>query len=250
MKAKHAFTLIELLVVISIIALLVGILLPALGAARRSALEVVCKSNSRQVLTAIAMHSNDHDDDLPVVVSYAEELGIAQSVVSDPIPYLPDPLNPYVDGETKPGKFSPVFRCPSRESVGAPIQFPDLLEDRHTHYRYNWQAAYYRPGIALPPLNPARPRKTPVQKSSGIRSMSIAVTIYDTAWPNWENNDFLPSAAINVGYADSHVGQVKAIEYKKLSKYGGGGLEDNSIVLEWQNAFLNLGWPYPDDPEG
>ncbi len=246
--SKRAFTLIELLVVISIIALLVGILLPALGAARRSALEAVCKSNSRQVLTAIAMHSNDHEDDLPIVVSYDVELGTAQSVVSDPIPYLQDKLTPYIGGEAKPGKFSSIFRCPSRESVGAPGTFPDLLDARHTHYRYNWQAAYYRLGIELPPLNEARPRKTPVQKSSGIRSMSIAVTIYDTAWSNWPTNDFLPSAALNVGYADSHVGQVKATEYKKLSKYGGQG--ENSVVLEWQNAFLNLGWPYPDEPEG
>ena len=54
------FTLIELLVVISIIALLVGILLPALGAARRTAQNSKCLSNIRQMDTAAMSFAAEH----------------------------------------------------------------------------------------------------------------------------------------------------------------------------------------------
>ncbi|MEZ6190978.1 MAG: type II secretion system protein [Phycisphaerales bacterium] len=66
MQRPKGFTLIELLVVISIIALLVGILLPALGAARKTAISLKCLSNHRQLAIGLGSYANDFSDRFPL----------------------------------------------------------------------------------------------------------------------------------------------------------------------------------------
>lgn len=65
MKKQKAFTLVELLVVISIIALLMAILMPALTKIRKTAQATVCKSNLRQLALFGTMYATDNEGSFP-----------------------------------------------------------------------------------------------------------------------------------------------------------------------------------------
>jgi prepilin-type N-terminal cleavage/methylation domain-containing protein/prepilin-type processing-associated H-X9-DG protein len=109
-RRPRAFTLIELLVVISIIALLIGILLPTLGAARNVARQMQCGVNTRSIVQASIFLAEEQEDRMP--------FPIADSVDGDNIGHL-FPLYQNSTSDFREGYIGRAFDaaiCPSTEN--------------------------------------------------------------------------------------------------------------------------------------
>lgn len=127
MKRIRGFTLVELLVVIGIIALLIGILLPALNAAREHSKTITCLSNLRQMGIAARIYANAYNGSLPIA-QYSGNHAWDFEIVTDPVTSLQS-IRP---GILWLGRGSiQIQQCPSCE-----IKSP-TVSDPFTGYNYN-----------------------------------------------------------------------------------------------------------------
>lgn len=116
--SHRAFTLVELLVVIGVIAMLISILLPALGRARESAKTVTCASNLRQVGIALQLYAAGNRDAMPAWCAWVNWPRGSDPLNEDPNPAWTEQLAPYFVSPD-----SPVYDCPA---------FP--IEARHNYF--------------------------------------------------------------------------------------------------------------------
>lgn len=136
-----AFTLIELLVVVSIIALLVAVLLPALQGAREAAKSAMCLSNQRQLYLGVRLYTDAQDSWMPInghqsdtatwAAIIAKELEINYvSEAATNASYAPNLISYSL---TSTSRKNSIFECPTEVK-----QFRNIWGgDNATSYRWN-----------------------------------------------------------------------------------------------------------------
>jgi prepilin-type N-terminal cleavage/methylation domain-containing protein/prepilin-type processing-associated H-X9-DG protein len=140
--SKSAFTLIELLVVISIIAVIMGILLPALNSARETGQEAKCRANLKNFGMGIMTYANSNDD-FTCSGAFDPEVGNKRDGPVDQVGWVADQVNAQ-------SAFPGVMLCPSNparynQKLGidghtyAPSQASDLIRRGYnTNYTQSW----------------------------------------------------------------------------------------------------------------
>ena len=205
-----AFTLIELLVVIAIIAILAGMLLPALGKAKKKAEQTYCLNSEKQMGLAITMYSMDADERFPLSINWGRSWGnsFASPGATE---YIPKLLEPYLIKNDKTNRTqqsqsstpaSPgrgIFTCPTGVKTRDPNvgRLNDFIK-ANDHVTYVWNHIY----LAKDNSSYEQDRRVSGRLTASVASPSRAVLLWEM--PYWDPQISAHKDKLNLVFADGH----------------------------------------------